>query len=293
LSMEPIFVHRGRIITREDISNIKRMLESYPQEGRTALSRRLCYAWNWLQANGQPKDMICRGLLLGLERQGHIILPPRKNTPNNPFLDRKEPPEIEINQSPIEGRLKELFPIELKQVRRSSYERLFNSLISRFHYLGYTQPVGEHLKYMAFSHDRPIACLAFCSAPWHLGCRDRFIGWSVQERKQNLHLLSYNTRFLILPWVKVSHCASHLLARCAKRLSADWQALYHHPVHWVETFVDTERFPGTCYRACNWIFLGKTTGRGKNDQTRKANRSIKDVYGFPLRRDFRERLCHG
>lgn len=225
-----------------------------------------------------------------LEREGYIVLPPRKSIPRNPFLHRKPPEPVVLDESPIETSVKELFPITLQQVRRTPSEKLFNGLIAQYHYLGYRQPVGEHLKYLVFSNDRPIGCLAFSSAAYHLGCRDTYIGWSPDVRKKNLHLLAYNTRFLVLPWVHVSHLASHILGKCAKIVSSDWQRLYNHPIYWLETFVDTERFKGTCYRAANWILLGKTTGRGKNDQTNKVNRSIKYVYGYPLIGDFREML---
>ena len=288
--MVPVFIYRSRAITIEDIAFIRTLIANHPEDGRCALSRRICRAWNWVQPNGHLKDMVCRGLLLRLERQGHIVLPPRKITPRNPFLHRKPPEPVVVDQSPLEASIKELFPITVLQVRRSPFEKLFNGLIAQYHYLDYTQPVGEHLKYLVFSHDRPIACLSWSSAPWHLGCRDRFIGWSPAVRKNNLHLLAYNSRFLILNWVRVPHLASHLLAKSAKVLSSDWQRIYHHPLYWLETFVDTERFRGTCYQAANWILLGKTTGRGKNDQTNKVNRSIKYVYGYPLTRDFRARL---
>jgi len=292
--MENAFTFRNRTFTPADVDIVRQMIAEHPEEGRCALSRRLCLAWNWTQQNGQPKDMICRGLLLVLERKGIIRLPPRKKIPfKNPFLHRNPPERMEIDQSPIEKPLRELFPISIHQVRRSPLEKLFNSLIQEHHYLGYTQPVGEHLKYLAFSGERVVACLAFCSAAWHLGPRDDFIGWAPALRNKNRHLLAYNTRFLIMPWVRVPHLASHLLAQCLRRLSSDWETLYHHPVHWVETFVDSERFKGTCYQAANWIFLGKTTGRGKFDQARKPNRSIKDVYGYPLVRQFRERLSNG
>lgn len=288
--MVPVFIYRSRAITIEDIAFIRTLIANHPEDGRCALSRRICRAWNWVQPNGHLKDMVCRGLLLRLERQGHIVLPPRKITPRNPFLHRKPPEPVVVDQSPLEASIKELFPITVLQVRRSPFEKLFNGLIDQYHYLHYTQPVGEHLKYLVFSHDRPIACLSWSSAPWHLGCRDRFIGWSPAVRKNNLHLLAYNSRFLILNWVRVPHLASHLLAKSAKVLSSDWQRIYHHPLYWLETFVDTERFRGTCYQAANWILLGKTTGRGKNDQTNKVNRSIKYVYGYPLTRNFRARL---
>jgi len=291
--MENAFTFRNRAFSSADVGLGRQVIAEHPEEGRCALSKRLCLAWNWTQPNGQPKDMICRGLLLDLERKGAIHLPPRKKTPLNPFLHRSPPERIEVDQTPINVPLRELFPISIRQVRRSPLEKLCNSLIQEHHYLGYTQPVGEHLKYMVFSGDRPVACLAFSSAAWHLGPRDHFIGWTPALREKNRHLLAYNTRFLIMPWVRVPHLASHLLAQCLKRLSKDWEVLYHHPVHWVETFVDSERFKGTCYQAANWIFLGQTTGRGKFDQARKPNRSIKDVYGYPLVRQFRKRLSNG
>ena len=154
-------------------------------------------------------------------------------------------------------------------------------------------PVGEHLKYTVFSDGKPIACLSWSSAPRHIGCRDRFIGWSADIRKKNLHLIAYNSRFLILPWVRIPYLASHLLGRMAKVLPVDWERVYNHPIYFLETFVDTERFEGTCYKAANWICLGNTTGRGKNDQTNKPNRSIKAVWGYPLSMDFREVLQRG
>lgn len=291
--MENTLTFRNRTFSAADIAFVRQVIADHPDEGRCALSKRLCAAWNWSQPNGQPKDMICRGLLLTLEREGAIRLPPRKKSPKNPLSHRSRPEKIDVDSTPVEKPLRELLPVSIRQVRRSPLEKLFNSLIEEHHYLGYSQPVGEHLKYMAFCEDRPLACLAFCSAAWHLGPRDDFIGWTPALRHKNRHLLAYNTRFLIMPRVRVPHFASHLLAQCLRRLSSDWETLYHHPVHWVETFVDGERFKGTCYKAANWIFLGKTTGRGKFDQTRKPNRSIKDVYGYPLIRQFRERLSNG
>jgi hypothetical protein len=236
--------------------------------------------------------MVCRGLLLQLERKGHITLPPRKITPINPFLNRQVPEKIEIDQRTLETHLNELKPIHMIQVRRTSLEKLFNSLISQHHYLGYIQPVGEHLKYLFFSKDQVIGCFAWSSAVRHLASRDRFIGWSARIRQKNLHLLAYNSRFLIPPWIRVPHLASYLLAQCSKKISDDWQKIYHHPIYFLETFVDTERFRGTCYRAANWIYLGKTTGRGKNDQTHRVNRSIKAVWGYPLEKNFKEFLCY-
>jgi hypothetical protein len=285
-----ILTYRGRSVNREDVSYIKNLISKEPDIGRCELSRQVCRAWDWRQANGSLKDMVCRGLLLQLEREGHLVLPPRKQTPFNPFLNRQVPEKIEVDQKVIASGLTELQPIRIVQVRRTPLEKLFNSLISQHHYLGYTQPVGEHLKYLFFSKERVVGCFAWSSAVRHLGSRDRFIGWDAQVRKKNLHLLAYNSRFLIPPWIQVRHLASHLLAQCSKRISLDWLELYHHPIYFLETFVDTELFKGTCYRAANWSYLGKTTGRGKNDQTNKVNRSIKAVWGYPLAKNFKELL---
>jgi len=180
--------------------------------------------------------------------------------------------------------------LEIVQVRRTPAEKLFGSLMEAHHYLAYTQPVGEHLKYLIYARGQPVACLAWSSAPRHLGPRDRFIGWSPPQRRAQVHLLAYNTRFLILPWVKVPGLASHLLARVARRIAADWQHLYHHPVYLLETFIDPERFRGTCYRAANWIYLGLTAGVGKDATSRVPNRSFKQLWVYPLRPDFRRQL---
>jgi Druantia protein DruA len=289
--METLLTYRGKAITQEDVVFIRDLIAQNPGDSRWSLSHKLCQAWNWRQANGALRDMVCRGLMLALERAGYIELPAKKRNPLNPLIEREKPTPVLIDPQPIEGPLSSILPLEICQVRRSRLETLCNSLIEQYHYLGYCQPVGEHLKYLIFTAGRPVACMIYSSAPRHIGCRDRFIGWPVKIRRQNLHLIAYQTRFLILPWVKVPHLASHLLGRMAKRLSTDWRGLYQHPVYFQETFVDLERFKGTCYEAANWLYLGKTTGRGKNDHTYKPNRSIKAVWGYPLCRDFRVRLC--
>jgi hypothetical protein len=195
-----------------------------------------------------------------------------------------------VDTTPLNASLASIRPIEFRQVRRAWEEPLFNSLLDRYHYLGYTQPVGEHLKYLVYALGRPIACLAWSSAPRHLGPRDRFIGWSAEARRKNIRFLAYNTRFLLLPFIRVEHAASHILGCMARLVSEDWERVYGHPVHYLETFVDPERFRGTCYRAANWIVLGRTTGRGKDDHTNKPNRPIKEVLGYPLSKNFRQLL---
>lgn len=284
------FKYRGRVVTDADVVFIRELISKNPTASRWALSKLLCEAWNWVQPNGALKDMVCRGLMLGLHRGGHIELPPVRRRTLNPLAKRVKPRAVKVEAHPIEGRLSDFQPLEFRQVRRSKDEATFNGLIEEHHYLGYTQPVGEHLKYMVYSGDRPCGCLAWSSAPRHLGARDRFIGWSPEARRNNIHLIAYNPRFLILPWVRVPHLASHILGRMARMLPMDWERIYGHRVVFLETFVDTTRFRGTCYRAANWIVMGQTTGRGKDDQTNRPNRSIKDILGYPLQRRFREIL---
>jgi len=282
--------YRGRVVTAEDIHYIRELIAAHPRASRRRVSEKLCEAWQWRQANGALRDMVCRGLLLMLDRAGHIQLPAVKFVPHNPFVERARPEPMPVDATPILGPLAELRPVEIEQVRRTDHERLFNSLMEQHHYLAYEQPVGEHLKFLVWALGRPIACLAWSSAPRHLASRDRYIGWSAEARRRNIRFLAYNTRFLILPWVRVPHLASHILGRMASQLSPEWERMYDHPMYFAETFIDPTRFRGTCYRAANWKFLGLTTGRGKNDHTYKPNRPIKEVLGLPLTPRFRELL---
>jgi hypothetical protein len=291
--METIATYRGRTITTDDLDFIRGLINSNPRDSRRALSIRLCHAWNWLQPNGQTRDMVCRGLMLLLHRASYITLPPvRRISMGRHAVTGIRTIQADIDKTRIATTVNNLQPLKIVSVRRTEHERLHDGLIAQHHYLGYTQPVGEHLKYVVFSGGRPIACCTFCSSPRHIGCRDRFIGWDLLTRRATINQIAYNTRFLILPWVEVKCLASHILSRIARRICADWQSLYHHEIHLLETFVDTERFTGTCYRAANWHHVGLTTGRGKNDLTHKANRSIKAVWIYPLRKDFREKLLH-
>ena len=282
--------YRGRVITPEDIAFLQRLIAEHPQMSRRKLSEQVCEAWQWKQINGALRAMVCRGLLLMLHRAGEIELPAVRFITRNPLVERQRPEPMLIDTTPVTVPLGELRPVEVQQVRRTGDEPLFNSLIEHHHYLGYEQPVGEHLKYLVWAQGRPVACMAWSSAPRHLGSRDRYIGWSMDARKRNIGLIAYNTRFLILPWVRTPHLASHLLSRVTTALSRDWQQMYGHPICFAETFIDPERFRGTCYRAANWVLLGRTTGRGKDDLTHRQNRSIKEVYGLPLTRKFRELL---
>jgi len=282
--------YRGRTVTAEDVAFIQAFIAAHPNASRRGLSEKLCEAWQWKQPNGALCSMVCRGLMLMLHRAGAIELPAVRQVSLNPFVRRAKPQPVLIGMKPLTGLLSQFQPVELTQVRRTSDEPLFNSLMEHHHYLGYEQPVGEHLKYLVWAQGRPIACLAWSSAPRHLGSRDRYIGWSAEARRRNIRFIAYNTRFLILPWVQIPHLASHILGRMATALPRDWEQLYGHPVYFAETFIDPGRFRGTCYRAANWKLLGLTTGRGKDDMTHRANRPVKEVLGYPLTRRFRELL---
>jgi Domain of unknown function (DUF4338) len=288
--MQTPLTYRHRHITADDLVFIRKLIAEHPQLSRRRLSAKLCEAWNWKQANGNPCDLVCRGMMLMLHRAALIELPPVRFVPRNSIVERIAPARVSIDETPLAVSLSELGALQVQQVRRTPEEALFNSLIQHHHYLGYARPVGEHLKYLISAGGRPVACLAWSSAPRHLGSRDRYIGWDKHARLKNIRLLAYNTRFLILPWVSVKHLASHILGRIARMISADWQRLYAHPIYFLETFIDPQRFRGTCYRAANWIHLGDTTGRGKDAPTYEPNRSIKQVLGYPLTRDFRQHL---
>jgi hypothetical protein len=287
--MDEVLKYRGRMIRESDLPIIRALIEENPRASRRELSRRLCEAWNWIQPNGAICDMVCRGAMLALERAGHIVLPPVKWRPHNPLAVRPRPKPVDIDTTPIECGLKDLGSLEFRRVRRTPEEPLFNALIEEHHYLHYTQPVGEQLKYMVFAGNRPVACLAWSSAARHLGPRDRFIGWSREARRRNIRFLAYNSRYLVLPWVRVACLASHILGRMAALVPQDWDRIYGHPVYYLETFVHPER-KGTCYRAANWILLGWTTGRGKASNSHRPNRPLKQVLGYPLDKRFRRLL---
>lgn len=283
--------YRGREIGGEQVAFIRELITARPGASRRALSIELSRAWGWVQPNGVLRDAVCRGLLLALYRAGHIELPPRQKEPPCVAWSRRRPAPVELDTTLLEARLRDLGPVEIRPVRRTPEEKLVNSLVEHHHYLGYRQPVGEHLKYLVSADGRPIGCFCWSSAPRHLGPRDEHIGWSIRARTTNIRFVAYQTRFLILPWIRVPHLASHLLGAMAQKLSDDWQRVYGHPIYFTETFVDPERNRGTCYRAANWTPLGLTQGRGKDDLSHKPNRSLKLLFGYALVRDFRQRLC--
>jgi Druantia protein DruA len=289
--MQTLLRYRGRAIAASEVHFIREFVAAHPELSRRALSEALCQAWDWRQTNGALRSMVCRGLMLALSRAGHIELPAQRRRPPNPLQLRSRPQSVAVDGTPLRASLRELGALTFRQVRRTSEERCFNSLLQTHHYLGYSHPVGEQLKFMVYAGSRPVALFAWSSAPRHLAPRDRFLGWSAAARRANIAGIAYNTRYLILPWVEVRHLASHLLARMTRILADEWQRLYGHPVYFAETFIDPTRYRGSCYRAANWMDLGQTQGRGKDDLTHRANRTLKDVLGLPLCRDFRQRLA--
>lgn len=287
--METPLTIYGRTLRADDIAFIRQGIAEHWARGRKFISRYLCQQWHWVQPNGGLKDMACRGLLLRLEALGVIVLPPRQTLAYN-HLRNRQSPTVTVDRTPWQSALGEVGVIELRMVRWSPDEKLFNGLIGQYHYLGYKQIIGAHLKYVAFAQDRPLACLGWGAAARRVSARDRYIGWSDTLRRKHLHLIAQNTRYLILPWVRIRHLASHLLAANARRLAEDWPAVYGHAVVLLETFVDTTRFAGTCYRAANWRYLGLTAGRGKYDRQHRGATTIKAVWVYPLRRHFQRVL---
>lgn len=284
-------VIQGRKLSTEDIGLIQGLLAKHQDWGRTRLSEELCCLWDWRNAQGRIKDMAARTLLLKLERAGHIQLPERRRPSSNEFRNR-EVPEVDHASEPIVGALRDLRPVTVSVVESGSQDlRLFNCLLGRYHYLGHRNTVGENMRYLVRDRvGRPVGCALFGSAAWKCAARDTWIGWDRGAREANLGLLTNNTRFLVLPWVTVAHLASHLLGILARRVCADWRRKYGHPIHALETFVDRERFRGTCYQAANWVRLGSTQGRTRQDRLRDISAPVKDIYLYALNWRAREEL---
>ena len=282
---------QGRPLQESELAQIRTLLTDHPSWHRTRLSRELCARWQWRNAAGRLKDMACRSLLLKLEARGWITLPPRQRASVNGWRNRRAP-LVPHATAPLHADLASVRPLRLELVTPGSASAaLLQGLLQHYHYLGHRNSVGENLKYLVSDRQgRPLACLVFGSAAWRCRPRDGFLGWTPSARRAQLPLLTNNTRFLILPWVQVPQLASHLLSRVTRRLSQDWQAKYGHPIHLVETFVQRERFAGTCYRAAGWRPVGVTTGRGRNAPSGAPQGPVKEVWLQPLRADFRRQL---
>ena len=290
--MEEESVIQGRRLGPEDIGLVRHWLVTEPGWNRTRLSRELCRRWDWRNGAGRLKDMACRTLLLKLERRGQIRLPTRQR-PSPNALRNRQALDLPCDRAPIEGVLGDLQPLGLEPLGEGHRDlTLWRFLLQRHHYLGLRNSVGENLKYLARDrHGRPLACLLFGAAAWKAKARDEWIGWNAAQRRGGLARLASNTRFLVLPWVRVPHLASHLLGRVARRLNGDWAVKYGHGIELLETFVERDRFRGTCYRAAGWWHVGATTGRSRNDVDQTLRVPVKDIYLRPLSPEGCRRLC--
>lgn len=290
--MTQALIVRRRRIGPEDLQLIRRLIVEEGERGRSHLSNRLCQIWDWRQANGRFRQIACRDLLRRLHARCLIELPPLLRPARRPGYQNHGPvPEL-LNPVRPEAWLSEWrHRIELTRVQDPAERQLFNGLIGACHYLGYQPPAGAQLKYLAHDQDRPIACLSFGPAAFKIAPRDQFIGWSARQREERLPWLVNQDRFLILPWVQVPQLASWLLRRCLRRLRTDWQQVYRQDLALCETFVESDRFEGRAYAAANWICVGHTQGRGRNDRLQQAARPIKTIWLYPLRQDFRQPLC--
>lgn len=295
--MSEFLVLQGRPIGPAQIAEVRGLLQAHAQWSRYRLSRELAQRWNWRTPLGQLKDMAARSLLLKLEERGCIQLPPRRWASPNRMRHKRMPARTAANPSePITEALAALLPLRITEVS-SPTERLqrplFESLLHQHHYLSYRSPVGENLQYLVCDRQgRSVACVLFGAAAWQCADRDRHVGWDAPTRAQHLHLLTNNTRFLIPAWVRVAHLASHVLSQVTRRLSHDWQGKYGHPIYLLETFVERARFAGACYRAANWVRVGQTQGRSRQDRADGTRHQvpIKDIYLYPLHPRFREGL---
>ena len=285
-------VIQGRVIGPVELEQVRRLLANHPEWSRYRLSRELCQVWGWRNLTGQIKDMAARTLLLKLEQRGWVRLPTRRRLSPNRML-HKQIRRLAHPTDPITGALGDLQPLQILELSRSPAVRpVFDSLLQQHHYLSYTSAVGQNVKYLVRDRQgRDLACLLFGAAAWKTQGRDTFIGWTAAQRQAQLALVANNSRFLILPWVRVPHLASHILGRVARRIAADWQARYGHAVRLLETFVERDRFRGSCYRAANWICVGQTQGRTRQDRHSQIEAPVKDVWVYPLHANFRQALC--
>jgi Domain of unknown function (DUF4338) len=276
-------------ITPVEIELIQNLISSNPTWSRTRLSNGLCRIWDWRHPDGHPKEISCRDLLRQLDAKGLIVLPTCKQQPVFKPGHKNHIQLMLHDIADISSDIRDILPVRLEMVHEGTFQiQEFKSLIAQYHYLGFDRNVGENLKYMAYDRQgKSLACLLFGSAAWACAPRDQFIGWNAASRRNHLIYTTNNTRFLILPWVKVPHLASHILGLIVRRIAADWQRKYGHPLYLLETFVEKERFKGTCYKAANWIYVGETTGRSRNDRYSNLQVPIKEIYLYPLCKHFR------
>jgi hypothetical protein len=282
---------QGRELSQHELLWISKLIEDHPEWGRSRLSVHIAEQWHWRNQAGRLKDIAARTMLRKLAARGLIELPPRKSGAPHSKQARRKIEAVPHVSDPIEASLAELRPVQLKLVSTREQRELFAYLLHAYHYLSYSRPVGENLCYLIVDRlERPLGCLLFGAAAWKVADRDDYIGWDALQRQRHLSLVANNMRFLILPWVRVRHLASHVLGSAARSLSAHWVAKYGHPIYLLETFVDSERFAGTSYAAANWTKVGQTTGRSRNDRNHRLQVPLKSIHCYALCRRFRHHL---
>ena len=281
-------------ITDNIVYEISQLIKNNPNWNRTRISKELCEMWGWKNEAGTVCDISCRDMLRDLDAAGKISLPKAMSVTWVKGSGGEKTIHIKHDTTPVNAHLAELRPLEIKIVTTKEDVKIFKSYIFQYHYLGYDRQIGETLKYAVYSRDGvPLASLMFGSSAWTCLPRDVFVGWNKEQRQAGLRYTTNNQRFLVYPWIRCDHLASHILGQICRRISCDWKAKYGHSLYMIETFVEQCRFRAVCYRAANWIRVGETTGRGRNSTTMQAVLPIKDVYVYPLTKDFRERLCRG
>lgn len=290
--MDQELVIRRRVIQPNDLALIRELIVAEGARGRSHLSNRLCELWDWRQANGRYRQIACRELLRRLAAKGLIQLPPPLAAARRAgYRNTTRLPE-RWDAVTLTGTLAEVRPqLQLQLVRQAAHAQIFAGLIGAYHYLGYQQATGAQLKYLVWHAQRPVACLSFGPAAWRVAARDQYIGWSPRARQARLPWVANNERFLIVPGVRIPHLASYVLGATLRRLRADWHAVYGQDLALAETFIEAERFRGCCYAAANWVCVGRTQGRGRNDRTFAQALPVKTVWVYPLRADFRAVLC--
>lgn len=278
-------------ITEERIEEIRAIIAENPEWNRTKISQHICRLWGWQSPNGTLKDISCRDMLRNLDKAGKINLPAPQTMTRAVGAGRKIK-HFEHDTAPISCTLSQIRPIRIHRAESGRELEMFKSYIDQYHYLKFDRTIGENMKYMVYSRDGvPVSCLLFGSAAWSCRDRDIFIGWDKTQRMQGLSMMTNNQRFLILPWVDVSCLASHILSQIAQRIAGDWLFKYGHPVYCLETFVENRLFRAVCYRAANWIRVGSTTGRGRDGGHHNSILPIKDIYLYPLTKNWRALLC--
>lgn len=286
---------QGRDFGPAQLLEIQSLLRDHPSWSRYQLSRQLALRWNWRSAGGQLKDMAARTLLRKLSERGWIDLPARRwASPTRSGRRAPRSPATALDESPVQGALADLGTLRMEEVSQaagSETRARLESCLHRYHYLGYQSRVGENLQYWVTAEDgRALAGVVFGAAAWQCAARDHWIGWLASERAAGLSGIASNTRFLILPWVRVPHLASHILGAVTRRMAAEWRAKYGHPIYLLESFVDRDRFRGVCYRAANWLKVGETKGRGRQGPAGLVSTSIKDIYLYGLHPHCQQRL---